>query len=134
MTEERPTAAQRAQELLARLADSPLGAGLRDENQRRRAVFDLLATSDTPVVRELGHELGAGNIGVRASSDVPAYREVLDSGLRRLAALDLDAVTTRIEQAMAAVPPSVQPSEPPSQPPVDDDEEFQRPIMRDYRN
>lgn len=92
----------RYRRLLERLENSPLGSELQDENQRRRKVFDLLAAGEEPVARELGQELAADNVSLRASAAVPAYHDVLAAGLRRLATLDLNAVADRLEEAVAA--------------------------------
>lgn len=90
----------RCRDLMARLAQTPLGAEALDENQRRRGVFELLATNPDPIARELGRELGSGNIGISAASAVPAYRDVLEKGIKNLAALDMNAVVGRLETAV----------------------------------
>lgn len=95
------TPAGRWRDLLERLDKTPLGAGLLDDNARRRRVFELLGAAEDPLRRELGRELAAGNIGLQATGAVPAYREVLESGMRHLASLDLDAMAGRLEEAIA---------------------------------
>jgi hypothetical protein len=71
-----------------------------DPDRTRRRLYDGLATSDEPILREIGEQLRDGVLATHRLLTIPAYREVMEKGLSVLQAaneaLEDDAVRDQL--------------------------------------
>jgi hypothetical protein len=90
-----------AEMLMEKISRLPIAATLSDPAARRRLVFERLAASDDPVAREMGQQLRDGTMRVRDMWAVPAYRQVLERGIRKLESFDLHEFNDQLDTAVA---------------------------------
>jgi hypothetical protein len=81
-TDETQTTAARMRELIAEVADSPVGDRLRDPDTRRRHAYDALLHNPDPVLREIGEQLCDGRMRPSDILRVPAYAEAFRHAAR----------------------------------------------------
>lgn len=106
--------------LMAALDRTPIGDVLRDDQRRRAAVYERMATSSDPLTREIGQQLRDGVLRPQDLLKEPEYRRFLDRGVERLRELDLDELTRQAEAAAGEAAEPAEPDEDRSAPPEDE--------------
>jgi hypothetical protein len=89
-----PPGTRTIRQLLDAIADTPLGAEMRDPQKARERIYRELAQEDDPLLREIGEQLRDGVLRPHQLLDIPAYRTVVEQRLEllRQRPVDPDAV------------------------------------------
>jgi len=90
------------QDVLSRLTQGPLAEALRDRDRYEREIWANMATSDDPLVREIGVQLRDGTATPRQLLSNAAYAPVFERGLAKLREFDPEAVAAEATAAEAA--------------------------------
>jgi hypothetical protein len=96
--DQRPSAT--LDDVLAAVERTSYGELLHDDQRRRHELYELMAVSDDPLVREMGQQLRDGLLRPRDLLSDPDYADGLIRGCQRLGelAVDLDDVVTQIDE------------------------------------
>ncbi|GAB1690834.1 hypothetical protein [Krasilnikovia sp. M28-CT-15] len=87
--------------LLEKVAEAGYRDILLDEEAGNRFLYDTMASSSDPTLREIGEQLRDGALDMRQLAASDYYRETLNGGLANLATLDPEQMAEDLDRALA---------------------------------